>query len=262
LRLGSLTISSVARRSIALSRRLQRGLGFLLLTMVLGCSGLAVRAYKPVPVSDLLRRSRPYEATTYRLVAGDQLTTRFYFNPQLDEDVRVRPDGSISLSLVGDLPAAGKTVAQLSTDITNAYTRYFVKANAVVIVREFSEHRIFTAGELRHPGQFSLLSNAKTVLESIAASGGLTDEASISQVILIRRLPTEPQPLVAQLDVGKALSGEDPTQDVPLMANDFLYVPKSGAADLNLAMSQYVFRNLNLSTNVGVTATYPLGIGR
>jgi polysaccharide biosynthesis/export protein len=259
---GYLAISWVARGSIARSRRLRCGLGLLLLTMVLGCSGLAVRAYRPVPVSDLLRRSRPYQATTYRLVPGDQLTTRFYFNPQLDEDVRVRPDGSISLSLVGDLPAAGRTVAQLSTDITNAYTRYFVKANAVVIVREFSEHRIFTAGELHHPGQLSLLSNARTVLESIAASGGLTDEAGINQVILIRRLPSEPQPLVAQLDLGKALSGEDPTQDVPLMANDFLYVPKSGVADMNLAMHQYVFRNLNLSTNASVTATYPIGVGR
>lgn len=230
----------------------------LLLGLLSGCSGLAVRAYKPVAVSDLLRRSRPHRAQSYRLVPGDQLTTRFYFNPQLDEDVRVRPDGGISLSLIGEVRAAGKSVAQLSADITRAYSVHFVKANAVVIVREFSEHRVFTAGELRHPGQFSLLSSARTVLESIAASGGLTNEASLSKVILIRRLPGEGLPLVSQLDVSKALSGEDPLQDVTLMANDFVYVPKSGAADLNLAMHQYVFSNLNLTTNAGISATYPI----
>ena len=237
----------------------QRRVGFLLLAAILsGCSGLAVRAYKPIAVADLVRRSGPYNAQQYRLVPGDQLTTRFYFNPQLDEELRVRPDGSISLSLIGDLPAAGKTVAQLSADITQAYSRYFVKANAVVIVREFSDHRVFTAGELRQPGQFSLLSGARTVLESIATSGGLTDEASLSKVILIRRLPGEQAPVVAQLDLESALSGEDPTQDVRLMPNDFLYVPKSGVADVNLAMHQYVFRNLNLSTSAAVNANFQM----
>lgn len=225
-----------------------------------GCAGYSVSAYAPMPLADFVRRSQGFLHQPYRLVPGDRLTARFYFNPQLDEDFQVRPDGSISLSLIGDLPAAGKTAAQLSADITKAYEPHFVKANAVVIVREFSEHRVFTAGELHHPGQFSLISNAQTVLESIAASGGVTDEATMTGVILIRRLPNQAEPLIAQLDLSRALSGEDPSQDVQLMPNDFLYVPKSGKADLNLGMQQYLFRNLNLSTSAAFQVTYPIGV--
>jgi hypothetical protein len=80
----------------------------------------------------------------------------------------------------------------------------------------------------------------------------------LTHVILIRRLPNQQQPMVARLDLADALSGEDPGQDVTLMPNDFVYVPKSGAADFNLAMQQYVFRNLNLSTSAGVGANYNL----
>lgn len=207
------------------------------------------------PLSQFLARSRSATAQVYRLVPGDQMTTRFYFNPQLDEDVQVRPDGNISLSLIGELRAVGKTANELSSEITKAYAQYFVKPTAVVIVRQFTGYRVFTAGEVRNPGQFSLVTGARTVLESLATSGGVTDNGTLTHVILIRRLPTQRQPMVAELDLADALSGSDSTQDVALMPNDFVYVPRSGAADLNLAMQQYIFKNLNLSTNVGLGAS-------
>src|SRR5262245_46072610 len=134
---------------------------------------------------------------------------RAYYNPQLDEDVQVRPDGNISLSLVGDMRAAGKTAAELSADITKAYAQYFVKPTAIIIVRQFTSYRVFTAGELRQPGQFSLLTGASTVLEAISASGGVTDNGTLTSIILIRHLPGAPAPMVAELDVSEALSGDD-----------------------------------------------------
>ena len=189
---------------------------------------------------------------------GDQLTMRCYYNPQLDEDVQVRPDGNISLSLVGEIRAAGRTAAELSGEITRSYAQYFVKPTAVVIVRQFSSHRVFTAGEVRTPGQFSLLTTARTVLDSIAASGGVTPQGTLTHVILIRRLPNQTKPMVAELNVADALSGADASQDVTLMPNDFVYVPRSGAADFNEAMQLYVFRNLNLSTSASASASYSL----
>jgi polysaccharide export outer membrane protein len=221
-----------------------------------GCTELSVSVVRPTPLPRLLAASRAYGLQAYRLLVGDQLTTRFYFNPQLDEDLQIRPDGNISLSLIGELRAVGKTAAELSAEITKAYAQYFVKPTAVVIVRQFSGHRVFTAGELRNPGQYSLLTSARTVLESLAASGGVTDNGTLTHVILIRRLPNSNQPMVAELDLADALSGEDPSQDVTLMPNDFVYVPKSGAAGFNLAMQQYLFRNLNLATGANIGANY------
>ena len=236
----------------------RNGILCLYVSLLGACTELSVGAVRPTPVYRVIELSRPFVAKDYKVMAGDRLTTRFYFNPQLDEDLQVRPDGNISLSLIGEVKAAGKTAAELSQEITRAYGQYFLKSTAVVIVRQFNGHRISTAGELRAPGQFDLVTSARTVLESIAASGGLTDDATLTQVILIRRLPGQAKPLVAELNLADALSGEDPSQDVVLMPNDFVYVPKSGAADFNLAMHQYVYRNLNLSTSAGIGANYNL----
>jgi polysaccharide export outer membrane protein len=200
---------------------------------------------------DFLSRSRAQGSSVYRVRPGDQLTTRFYYNPQLDQDFQVRPDGTISMSLIGELKAAGKTASELSELISQAYAQYFTKSKAVVIVRALTGYRAFTAGQLNKPGQIDIVGGAKTVLESLAVSGGVTEEGTLSNVYLIRKLPGEKAPLVAVLNLKEALSGEDPTQDVALMPDDFVFVPRSGAATLNVAMQQYVFRNLNLSTGVG-----------
>jgi protein involved in polysaccharide export with SLBB domain len=228
-----------------------------LMTLATGCTALSVGVSDPVPVSKLVQLSRPYRSIGYRLMPGDQITMRAYYNPQLDEDIQVRPDGNISLSLLGDIPAVGKTASELSADITKAYSQYFVKPTAVVIVREFTGYRVFTSGELKTPGQFNLLTGAQTVLESIAASGGLTEDGTLTSVILIRRLPNQAKPMVAELNLAEALSGDDSSQDVTLMPNDFIYVPRSGMADFNAAMQQYLFKNLNLSTSL--SASYGLG---
>jgi polysaccharide biosynthesis/export protein len=221
-----------------------------------GCVETAVRASRATPLPQFLALSRDRSSETYRLAPGDILSTRFYFNPQLDEDVAVRPDGSISLTLVGDMPAGGKTAAELSADVTKAFAPLFVKSNATVIVRQFSNYRVFTGGQLRNPGQLNLITGARTVLESLAASGGVTDQGTLTHVFLIRRLSDHRSAIVADLNVSAALSGKDPSQDVSLMPDDYVFVPRSGAADVNLALQQYVFNNLNLAAGVGISINY------
>ncbi|MDB4974964.1 MAG: polysaccharide export protein [Myxococcaceae bacterium] len=235
-------------------RRRWSGSLWLLLLLALslgGCTGTRVRASASVPLSRFLELSKPFADRTYRIGAGDSISTRSYYNPQLDEEVIVRPDGNISLSLIGEVRAVGRTAGELSADITKAYSQYFLKATAVVIVRAFNGHRVSTAGEVHAPGQFNMLTGAQTVLESIAASGGVTSEATLRQVILIRKLPNQSKPLVAELDLSEALSGKDSTQNVTLMPGDYIYVPRSGMAELNLVMHQYLLNNFNTSTNVG-----------
>lgn len=240
-----------------LARRMARRLVGLALLALSACTGTQVRAAETTPLPRLLELSKPFSDRTYRLVAGDTLATRCYFNPQLDDEVQVRPDGNISLSLIGELKGAGKTAAELSADITKGYAQYFLKSTAVVIVKQFNGHRVFTAGELRMPGAFNLITGARTVLESIAASGGATSEATLRQVVLIRKLPNQQRPLVAELDISRALSGKDPSQNVDLMPGDFVYVPRSGMAELNLVMRQYLLNNFNMSTNIGLNSPIP-----
>jgi protein involved in polysaccharide export with SLBB domain len=220
------------------------------LWLISGCTAVSVGVVKPTPLRTLIETTHRFANAEYIIAPGDDLTVRLYFNPQLDEDLRVRPDGHISLSLIGEVVAAGKTPTELSAAITSAYSQYFLKSNSVVIVRRPASERIFTAGEVRNPGQFDLAQGAQTVLQSIAASGGVTDNATLDSVILVRRLPGQIQPMVVELDLRRALSGKEPQQDLALMPNDLVYVPKSGAADLNLAVHLFLLNNLNLTTGV------------
>ncbi len=228
----------------------------ILICLLTGCTAVSVDVVKPTPLHTLIETTQNYAASEYVIAPGDDLTVRLYYNPQLDEDVRVRPDGRISLSLIGEVPAAGRTPTQLSALITGGYAQYFLKSSSVVIVRKPASERIFTAGEVRNPGQLDLAQGAQTVLQSISASGGVTDNATLSSVILVRRLPGQSHPMVIELNLARALSGREPQQDLALMPNDLVYVPKSGSADVNLAIHLFLLNNLNLSTGVSAGHTF------
>jgi len=231
---------------------------FLALTGCTTASDISERSIVATPVGEGLALSNKSATSSYVLGVGDDLTVRFYFNPQFDEDVRVRPDGKMSLSPVGDLDAAGKTPDTVSQEITNAFAKYLAKPTAVVVVRRFANERAFISGQVQHPGLIDMQSGRQSVLQGIADSGGVTDSATLKQVILVRKLPNQVKPLVMELNLVNALNGTDPIQDVMLMPNDTVYVPRSGAASLNLAMRQYLWNNLNMSTYGGVQGTSTL----
>ncbi len=116
------------------------------------------------PFDQAATLSQPAYNLPYVIATGDQITVRFYYNPQLDEDVTVRPDGNISLSLVGDIPANGKSPDQLSKDITDKYADYLTKPTAIVLIRISALARVFVTGEIARPGVLSLNNGFETVL--------------------------------------------------------------------------------------------------
>jgi protein involved in polysaccharide export with SLBB domain len=205
------------------------------------------------PLADALALSKPVQDQAYVIAPTDDLTVRFYFNPQLDEDLRVRPDGKISLSLVGELTAAGKAPAALSDEITASYARYLAKPKAVVLVRRFANDRAFVAGEVYRPGLIDMNMGRETALQSIASAGGVTDNATLADVVVVRRVPDRDQPLVLEVNLLHVLDGTHPDEDIALLPNDLVYVPRSGAAATNLALKQYFWNNLNLSNSAGFT---------
>jgi len=220
-----------------------------------GCTNSDPGFVTATPVPQVLAMTEQVEPQAYAIAPGDDVTVRFYFNPQLDEDLRVRPDGKISLSLIGDVQAAGKTSEQLSKDITEAYSKYLVKATGVVLVRAFGNARAFVAGEVRSPGLLDMQRGSQTVTQSIASSGGPTDNASLTEVIVVRRLPNSKEPLVMQLNIIHVLDGTEPQLDVKLQPNDLVYVPRSGIASINLALKQYIWNNFNASLGFSAATT-------
>jgi polysaccharide biosynthesis/export protein len=218
----------------------------LLALVVLSAGACAYRPVRETPIDDFVSRSKQLDASGYTVQIGDVLTVKFYFNPELDFDVPVRSDGKISLSLIGDVVASGSTTQELSSAITAAYRTYLNQPNATVILKSPTGHRVFVTGEVNIPGLVTL-QGTETVLAVLSQVGGLSDRASWTKVVLIRHLPGTPEPMVAVLDLKKALTGGDPRQDVRVCMNDILYVPRTGAAESNVVLKNLIWNKAPFS---------------
>jgi polysaccharide biosynthesis/export protein len=180
----------------------------ILAVMFLGVSGAAGAAAPPTG--------------EYVLGPGDAIDIAVFGQPDLSENVTIRPDGMVALPLVGQVKAAGRTTAQLEQDLVVVYTKY-LKAPAVSIkVSQFRTSRIYVLGQVTRPGQYELKPNAG-VFELLAAAGGPTPRADLAKAVLIRNKTD-----TRQLDLLSAIKrSEDPA--VALEADDVLYLPETDA---------------------------------
>lgn len=175
----------------------------------------------------------------YRINVGDKLSIKLFYNPELNQDVVVRPDGRITLQLVNEIKAAGMAPAKLSEQLTEKYAKYLAQPPEVsVIVDTFTGNRVFVGGEVGAPGAKDLI-GPTTVLGAIMMGGGFKDTGDRSHVILVRK-DEDNKPLYLCLDMEKATKGIDPAQDVYVKAYDMVVVPRSGIADVDLWVSQYI----------------------
>jgi polysaccharide export outer membrane protein len=183
----------------------------------------------------------------YRIQVGDELGIRFFYSPEFNEDVIVRPDGRISLSLVREVRVAGKTPAELNDHLTERYAVALADPEITVIVRDFGG-RIFVGGEVNRTGEFSLR-HPTTVIQAIWMAGGFRDTSKRKSVILMRHNPDAP-PEILELRIDKALKAGDLSDDLRLRPFDVIYVPKKRIANINVFMKQYVEDFLPISFGI------------
>lgn len=188
----------------------------------------------------------------YMLSVGDQIQIRSYYNSRMDEKVTIRPDGKISLRLIDEVQAAGKTPSQLDETITEKYAQFFEqhefsviplsfnKPDLSVIVQDFSGQKIYVGGEVVRPG-LQEMTGSIHILEAIIQAAGPLNSGDMDRVILIRRGP-ENKPLVYDINVQNVLSGKSP--DVFLQSYDIVYVPKTAIANLEKFLHSYLYNLL------------------
>jgi polysaccharide biosynthesis/export protein len=220
---------------------------FLVLLLLSGCSPV-VR--NPTSItSPGIQSTYPSIEQEYRLQVGDQLDIKFFYNPELNEQATVRPDGRISLQLVHEIMVAGLTPVELTELLTKKYSSELKKPEITVIVRSFGGQKIYVDGEVARPGMLSLV-GFTTVLHSISQAGGVKDSARTTEVIVIRR-GLDNKPLVIPVNLEKAIDGTDMSQDIVLRAFDIVYVPKSPIANVNQWVDQYIRKNLPVTPGFG-----------
>jgi polysaccharide export outer membrane protein len=133
-------------------------------------------------------KKEPAQAPPPDYVVGpeDVLDISVWKNADLSRVVTVRPDGMISLPLVGDIKAAGLSPEQLKTSIEKKLREYSETAVVSVIVQAVNSYKVFVLGEVRTPGVQVYKTNA-TVLQAITLAGGFTEYASKNSMMLIRK---------------------------------------------------------------------------
>jgi protein involved in polysaccharide export with SLBB domain len=179
----------------------------------------------------------------YIIQPGDHLDIRFFYNSDLSDLSIVRPDGRISLQLIGEVMAAGQSPRELTSLLTEMYDKELKNPEITVIVRSFGS-RVYVDGQVEEPGEVELL-GPLTVMQAISRVGGLTDEAW-KEALVIRRIKGQ-EPLVIELDLNKVLTGEDFGQDIGLVPFDIVYVPRSPIANVNLWVDQYIRQNIPIN---------------
>jgi protein involved in polysaccharide export with SLBB domain len=200
----------------------------------------------------------PPAATPYVMAPGDLLSVRFYGNVELNEDVPIRPDGAISVPLLGDVQAAGLSPAQLDQELNRRFTPELRDPHVVVIVKEFGAQRVWVGGEVGKPGMI-LMRGRLSLFAALQEAGGLLPSARRQQIVLIRPAGDGGPAIGRTIDVRPVASGAAPGMDVTLQAQDVIFVPRNRISDLDVFVDQYIRQLLPITPGLGFYVGGPGG---
>ncbi|MDQ7850762.1 MAG: SLBB domain-containing protein [Armatimonadota bacterium] len=156
---------------------------------------------------------------TYRLGPGDVVEVSVWGFPDLTRTAAVRPDGRLSLPLVGEVEASGRTLEDLRAELTRRFARFVRNPQVAVILKELRRVRVGVLGQVGRPGTLELTAPAR-VLDALSAAGGLLESADPRAARLIRANGT-----VVELDLERAVQG-DASYNPPVDTGDVLVVPE------------------------------------
>ena len=201
---------------------------------------LAVKVKAPVKIEPALvtkEKSKPQVAVSeYAIGEDDVLKISVWQNPDLDQEVIVRPDGMISFPLIGDIVAKSLSITGLSQEITSRLSEFVKSPQVSISLKKMGGSKVIVLGEIMRPGVYSV-TGSKTVLEAIGQAGGFSRDAVSSSIVLVRGGFLQPQP--QRLNLSKALEGREvQRQNIALQSEDIIFVPKKFIADINYFLNQ------------------------
>lgn len=186
-----------------------------------GQSSTATTATSPAGATGASKGAPNVDSARYVIGSDDSLSITVWKEPTLSGSVPVRPDGMISMALIGDLRAAGRTPMQLADDITEKLKKYIQDPNVSVVVMADASQRIFLIGEVGHVGPVPM-TPGMTALQAIAAGGGLTPFANSKKIYILRKEGGKQEKI--PFKYKDALKGDD-SQAIPLKPGDTIVVP-------------------------------------
>lgn len=178
-------------------------------------AGAGQAAPQPAPVSVDV-------PVDYTIGPADILGVVFWRETEMSGDVTVRPDGKISLPVIGEVAAAGLAPMQLQERLRTAASKFITDPNVVVVVRTINSRRIFVTGMVTNPGGQSLV-GPLTVMQAIAQAGGVTEYANSKKITILRMEDGQSQ--VLKFNYKDVAQGKNIEQNIVLKPGDTVVVP-------------------------------------
>jgi polysaccharide export outer membrane protein len=221
-------------------------LGVFLLSVLVPENGLCADKEQNYVEADELP---PIYTGLYRIQVGDTLSVNFFKTTQLNQTLKVGPDGDLYLPLVGRIRVAGRTVDEITEELIEGFRKEMVDPQITVSVAQFSGLFVHVAGEVKNPG-LQPYSGHLTAVQAIMDAGGFDDRGRRKSVLLIRR-DKDGRAVGTMIDVKAILKDGQFAGDVPLAPSDIIYVPMKNISKVSLAIQEYFTNNLPFTLYLG-----------
>lgn len=214
---------------MSLGMRWGRAAGFAVIALGAMCLVLPLCRAQLAPGSTETRGSAavngaaPVLASDYVIGPDDVLAVNVWKENEISQEVPVRPDGKVSLPLIGDVQASGLTPQALQQSIRAKLAAYLVNPTVAVMVREARSHRFNVVGEVQHPGSY-VLGQPLTVLDALATAGGFRDFAKTRSIYVLRLHGDGTHERLA-FNYKQVILGRNLGQNIPLRPGDTVVVP-------------------------------------
>jgi len=172
------------------------------------------------PAKESLAEAAPaaVDPKTYLIGPEDILLIRVWREPEHSGLVTVRPDGKITLPLIGDIQAAGLTPDKLDAAVTEALSKYINNPDVIVSVQAVRSKRYYVTGEVNRPGAFPLVTPLR-VLEALTLAGGFRDFANKKNITILRGNQR------FKFNYNDVVKGKNLAQNILLENGDYVIVP-------------------------------------
>jgi len=164
----------------------------------------------------------PAAEAAYLLGPEDIVKISVWKDEHLTQEVVVRPDGMISFPLVGDVPAAGRTIEDVRLELVKRLNRFVQNPQVSIMATKILSYKIYVIGRVHKPGEF-LVGHYTDVLQALSLAGGLNQFAAENDIRVMRRNRGEQQ--VFQFRYGDVRKGKEMSQNIILERGDVVVVP-------------------------------------
>jgi polysaccharide export outer membrane protein len=158
----------------------------------------------------------------YTVKPGDMLSISVWKEPDLQKETLVRPDGSFSFPLVGEVDAKGKTVADLTKTLNQRLTKFISDPVVTVSIQEIKGNKVYVIGQVNRPGEF-IMNPSVDVMQALSMAGGTTPFAALGDIVVLRRTTAGKQSIPFRYN--DVVKGRRMDQNIDLQAGDVVVVP-------------------------------------